>query len=67
MLVTGKHNTYEVIHWCENENGSQKWFQVKCVDFFEVDDLGDLNLCKHVGQEIWVANYHFRNMPVLEI
>ena len=67
MLVAGKHNTYEVISQCENTDGSQKWFRVKCVDFYEVDDLGDQILCTTLGQLLWVANYHFRHMPVLEV
>lgn len=65
MLVAGKHNTYEVVEHCENDEKTQKWFKVKCVDFYDIDDLGDQVLCVGIDQEIWVANYHFRHMPVL--
>ncbi len=67
MIVAGKYNTYEVIDQCENGDGSQKWFRLKCVDFYAKDDLGDQIFCTTVGQMIWVANYHFRHMPVLDV
>lgn len=65
MLVAGKHNTYKVVEHCENYEKTQKWFKVKCVDFYDIDDLGDQVLCSGIDQEIWVANYHFQHMPVL--
>ncbi len=67
MVVMGKNNTYQVIDKCASEDGSQSWFKVKCVDFYETDNLGDNILCENLNQEIWIANFHFRKMHVLEI
>ena len=67
MLYAGKHNTYEVIESCQNGDGTQKWFRLQCVDFFDIDDLGDKIFCTALGQKIWVANYHFRHMPSLVV
>jgi hypothetical protein len=36
------------------------WAKLKCVWFFEVDDLGDKIECRAEDQEIWVAFYHLR-------
>ena len=67
MLVAGKYNTYEVIQESANDDGTQRWFKLRCVDLFGVDDLGDQIMCSSLGQELWIANYHFRHMPVLAV
>ena len=66
MHVAGKNNTYQVVDQCQNNDGTQKWFLLECVDFFENDDLGDNIMCSQLGQKIWVANYHFQHMPILD-
>ena len=63
MIVAGKHNTYSVIDKCED--GEHKWFKLKCIDFYDIDDLGDKIMCRRLGDEIWIANYHFRHMSQL--
>lgn len=69
-FVAGKNNTYQVISVSKTENAglsASKWVNLKCVDFYDVDDLGDGILCTRLDQEIWIANYFFEWMPKLEI
>lgn len=66
MFVAGKNNIYKLVDKSQNEDGSQKWFRVECVDFYGRDDLGDGIMCHEVGEKIWISNFHFHHMPVLD-
>lgn len=66
ICVCGKHNTYSIIGKCQNQDGTQKWFHLECIDFYGADDLGDQIMCNKLGQKIWIAYYHFRHMARLE-
>ena len=65
--VAGKNNTYEVISHCVDDSGERvcQWVKLRCIDFYDVDDLGDKMYIRKVGEECWVANYHFQQMAVL--
>lgn len=66
MFVAGKNNIYKLVDKSQNADGSQKWFRVECVDFNGIDDLGDGIMCHEVGEKIWISNFHFHHMPVLD-
>lgn len=67
MLVAGENNVYKVVDKSQSEDGKQKWFLLECVDFCGRDDLGDGIMCHETGEKIWVANFHFHHMPVLDV
>ena len=62
MNVFGKHNVYQVVDISENTEKTQKWFKLKCIDFYDVDDLGDGIVCSALHQECWIANFHYTRM-----
>lgn len=62
-MVAGKNNSYQVVRgWTSQQ---YKFLLLKCVDFYDQDDLGDGIACTQLGQEILVSNHCAQWMPRL--
>lgn len=69
QFAIGKFNKYQITHIltekCNQSATTLTWIQLKCVDFVDIEDLGDQILCKAINDEIWIANCHFKHMKLL--